>query len=548
MNPPAAEHNIAHALVRQAAARPEALAVRSPRSFNYRELDQDSARLAGALRATGITTGMSTLLMVPPGPDFLSLTYALFKCGAVVVLIDPGMGRSQLLGCIRQTRPRALVGIPRAQAASLLHREAFAELAARVTVGRRWCWGGETLRGLRCADWAPLAPHPVTPDTPGAILFTTGSTGPPKGVVYNHGHFTAQVELIRTGYGITPGDIDLPIFAPFALFSVAMGMSVVFPDLDPIRPAAADPARIIDQIQRHQVSFSFGTPTLWARIGQHARERGLRLPSLRRVLMAGAPVRASIHDDLLGGVLSEGARTHTPYGATEALPVCDITGAEVLRETAARTARGAGICVGRPLPGMAVEIMPITDGPVETWEGVRNLPPEAIGEIVVHGPVVTAQYHDLPEQTRRAKIPGTVIRHRMGDAGYLDGEGRLWFCGRVAQRVQTVEGTLYPVRCEAIFNAHPDVQRAALVGLGDPPAQTPAIIIEPRHRLSTRRRRELARELLTLAQAHPVTMRIGLVYFHPRFPTDIRHNAKIFRERLKAWAQEQGPAGAWPGP
>jgi acyl-CoA synthetase (AMP-forming)/AMP-acid ligase II len=359
------------------------------------------------------------------------------------------------------------------------------------------------------------------------------------------------VDLIRNHYGITENDVDMPAFPLFALFSVGMGMSVVIPRLDPSNPASADPAKIVSAIRDKSVTFTFGSPAIWRKVSAYCRDNRITLPTLKKVLMAGAPVRDEIHQRLLGGILPEGAVTHTPFGATEALPVCDMTGAEVLAETAQMTRAGRGYCVGRPLPGIGVEIIGIDDGPIEAWDESLKTPAGEVGEIVVNGPVVTKEYFRLPEQTRLAKIrdPQTgVIRHRMGDVGYIDEKGRLWFLGRKNHRVVTEDGTLFTIAVEAIFNNHPEVFRSALVGAGSAPRQTPVIIIELNKRarqaaplLGARQRDEqkIAEELLDMAAKSQVAVAVKRLLFHPAFPTDARHNAKIFREKLKVWAESK---------
>jgi len=257
--------------------------------------------------------------------------------------------------------------------------------------------------------------------------------------------------------------------------------------------------------------------------------------------MAGAPVPAAVHECLLRRVLAAGAETHTPYGATEALPVCSITGNEILAETDGSSRVGAGICVGQPVPGVTLRIIRITDEAIPEWDESRCLKPGEIGEIVVKGPMVTPAYFGLPEATAKAKIrDGDAIWHRMGDAGCLDDRGRVWFCGRKSHRVPTAAGVLFTVPCEAIFNQHPDVFRSALVGIptGND-SREPVMIIEaakgkfPRTRGG---RDRFTKELLELGAANPKTAGIQRVLFREVFPVDIRHNAKIRREDLAAWA------------
>jgi acyl-CoA synthetase (AMP-forming)/AMP-acid ligase II len=238
-------------------------------------------------------------------------------------------------------------------------------------------------------------------------------------------------------------------------------------------------------------------------------------------------------------LLSPGVQVFTPYGATESLPVCNIGSNEILLETRGRTAEGAGVCVGWPVNGMSVKIIRISDEPIAEWSDDLLLPAGQIGEIVVQGPVVTRSYHNRPEQTALAKISesaGGRFWHRMGDLGYFDEKGRLWFCGRKAHRVATAAETLYTIPCEAVFNQHPAVFRTALVGVGPAGQARPVLCIELKKDAGVVDEARLQRELLEMAQARPHTRAIQTFLVHPAFPVDVRHNSKIFREKLAAWA------------
>jgi len=511
--------------------------------LTFAELEALSNRYAHALTAAGIERDMRTLLMVRPGFDFIALVFALFKVGAVPVMIDPGMGARRMLECIRQVDLQAFVGIPPAQVMRVLKPGPFRGVRHVVTVGRRWFWGGASLAGLAACGADSFEPAATTADEAAAILFTSGSTGPAKGVVYEHGTFDAQVRLIQSHYGIEPGEVDLPAFPLFALFNTAMGMTSVIPEMDASRPAKVNPAYIVEAIRDHGVTNTFGSPAIWKRVSAYCVERGIKLPTLRRILVAGAPVPPSVISRL-HHVLNDEADVHTPYGATESLPVSSISGRELLAGAMEKTRRGAGFCVGDALPEIDVRVIHVTDDPIAAWSDDLMLPVGEAGELAVSGPVVTKAYFGLPEETAGAKVAdGTRVWHRIGDIGYRDADGRLWFCGRKAHRVVTVEGTMFTVCCEAIFNEHENVARSALVGLGPRGRQEPVIVIEPAGgRLPDDARRAAMREeLLRLGAASPLTASIRRLLFHPAFPVDVRHNAKINRERLAAWASEQRP-------
>ncbi len=232
-----------------------------------------------------------------------------------------------------------------------------------MTVGPRWAWGGTTLAALRRTDPNRFQPPEIDARDDAAIIFTTGSTGPPKGVRYAHGNFAAQVQQLQQFYQIQPGEIDLPGFPLFALFNCAMGVTTVIPDMDPRRPAQVDPQRLVTAIDDWQVSQAFGSPAIWNVVGQFCEQQQIQLPSLRRVLSAGAPVPPHVLARMKRAIAPDGD-VHTPYGATESLPVASISASEVLQTTAAQTARGAGTCVGRRFPNIQWRVIRIDEQPI----------------------------------------------------------------------------------------------------------------------------------------------------------------------------------------
>ena len=504
----------------------------------FRELDQLSDRLAAGMRRIVITPGTRIVLMVRPGIEFIALTYALFKAGAVVVLIDPGMGPKRVFRCLDQVEPEGFVAISPVQALRTLSVGRFPKARFNVTVGRRWFWGGPTYANLAAEDAARFEIAPTRSTDPAAIIFTSGSTGPAKGVVYEHGMFAAQVDELREYYGIASGGLDLPGFPLFALFNAAMGMTTVIPEMDPTRPAQVDPEKIVRAILNERVTQGFGSPAIWKRVGPWCEARQVNLPSLQRVFSAGAPVPVDVLASMKKALTSPGAEMHTPYGATEALPVCSISATEVLSCTAARTRAGAGTCVGHPFPGIRLKIIRISDAPLADISLTQELPVGEIGEIIVRGSVVTREYFRQPEGTKAAKISdGDGFWHRMGDVGYLDAEGALWFCGRKGHRVETGSGTIFTDCVEPVFNTHPRVARCALVGVGRRPDQVPVIVIEAEGRVTLA---DIEPELRQIAQSHDTTRSIERFLVYPgSLPVDVRHNIKINREALTLWATKK---------
>jgi len=507
--------------------------------LTFSQLDRASDRLAHGLEGVGISRGTRTVLMVTPGIDFFVLTFALFKSGAVPVVVDPGMGIKRMVQCLGETEPEAFIGVAKAHLVRLLFRRPFKSVKTFVTVGHRWFWRGYTLKqlGRESEQSYPIAK--TLKDETAAILYTTGSTGPAKGVIYTHGIFDAQIRQIQNHFQIGLDEIDLPTFPLFALFDPALGMTAVIPDMDPTKPGFVDPKKIHKAIEDHGVTNMFASPALLDRVGRHGKENGIRHRSLRRVVSAGAPVYPD-NIERFSALLHENAEIHTPYGATEGVPVISIGSREILADTRALTEEGYGLCIGRPLEGLEVRVIGISDDPIPKWSDDLVVPDREIGEIAAKGELITRHYLNHPRAESLAKIPdGNDVWHRYGDLGWRDSKGRIWFCGRKDHRVVAGEDTLFTVPCESIFNAHPDVFRSALVGVGTRPKQVPVMCIERDRERKGRPKRQIRKELLVMANQHELTSNIDTFLFHSGFPVDIRHNAKIFRERLAVWAERK---------
>lgn len=554
--------NVAAHLVRMAADHPSQVAIYFPRRrvkpegesehirITFAELNADVDAIAHGLAAAGIIRGTRTALMVPPSLDFFAITFALFKIAAVPILIDPGMGVWNLGKCLAEAEPEAFIGIAKAHAARRVLGWGRKTVRTSVNV-RRWRFFCHTslarLRKVGKSHGGYLIPD-VARDEPAAILFTSGSTGVAKGAVYTHGNFAAQVDILKATYGIEPGEIDLCTFPLFALFGPALGMTCIIPDMNATRPASIDPRKAIAQIRQFRVTNMFGSPAVIRRLADYNRQHvdlasSQLLATLRRVISAGAPASIPVIEEF-SKLLPASAQVFTPYGATEALPVANIGSREILGETRQLTEQGKGVCVGRPVIGMEVHVIRITDQPIPEWDESLRLPPGAVGEFVVRGPVVTRRYYNRSDATKLAKIrdpqTGDVL-HRMGDVGYLDEQGRLWFCGRKSHRVETPSGTLFTDMVEPIFNALPGVFRTALVGVMREGAAYPVLCVEladgriPRASDAI----SLCNALAETAKSQPHTRAIKTFLFRRSFPMDVRHNSKIFREKLAVWADKK---------
>ncbi|MCK5881845.1 MAG: AMP-binding protein [Sinobacterium sp.] len=515
--------------------------------INFKTLDERSDFIAHALNAYGIKKGMKAVLMVTPSIDFFALTFALFKAGIIPILVDPGMGIKNLKQCFIESQPDVFIGIPKAQLARKLFSWGKGSIKIALTVGGNEVvsrvFGQKTLEKI-LQEFPSSTAYPMVnflADDMSAMLFTSGSTGSPKGVVYTNSMFEAQINALKHDYAIKSGERDLATFPLFSLFGPGLGMASIVPEMDASKPIKANPEYIFAAIEKYQCSNLFANPALIEVLGQAGKQKKHKLKSLTRVISAGAPATLpSIA--IFSQMLNESVEIITSYGATESLPITKI-GSKALLESAGITNKGGGICVGEPVEGVELAIIKITDDNIASWSHVLDsglcLGKNQIGEIVVKGPMVSKAYYARDSASRAAKITdGEAIRHRMGDLGYIDEQGRLWMCGRKSHRVETTTEVFYSIPCERIFNTHAEVKRTALVAVIKLGIVQPVLCVEL-EKNSKLPQHKLFEELAQIGASYSQTKTITQFIVHPNFPVDIRHNAKIFREKLAVWAQKE---------
>ncbi len=510
--------------------------------LTFGELKSLVTQYERGLMAQGLAPRDRVLMLCPPGIDFLALSLAVMGRGAVPVYVDPGIGKEKLLRCIADASPDAFIGSPKAHLLRLIYRKLFKRLKfSLVVTDFPFVPGATTTTGvLRRFSDAPILPE-GTIDNTAMIAFTSGATGTPKGVVFSNEMLAAQLEIFSRDFGFKPGTLDLPLLTIFSLYNVALGVGSVFVKLNPGKPLDLNPREILRIIKALGVRSSFGSPTLWDRISRYAETTRTTLEPMERVLMAGVAVPRSVRQRL--SVLMPSGMSYTPYGATEALPVTQVSSAELEEHSDERAVSGErGVYVGKWVSGVTVKVIPVTLGAIEQLGHIVECKIGEVGEIIVSGASVSKRYLSRPDANRAGKIPDSdTIWHRMGDCGYIGKDGGLYFCGRVAHRQLHDGKALYAVPTEQIFSAHGEVHRAALVGIkhsADPVAQSvPAIVVEPfpEHFPTTPEAEQRLRKELT-ALANSAGLPPMEIFFHPRFPVDGRHNAKVFNDQLGEWA------------
>ena len=502
------------------------------RSISWDLLVRRVHELAVGLAEHGVAPGDRVALLVPPGADLTAAAHACWRAGASVVVADPGLGAAGLARALRGAHPAHVVGaLPGLTLAAALGIPGSRIATGPVPPGLRRVLGSPvglaTLarRGRALLDGGAALPVEAGPDDEAAVLFTSGATGPAKGVVYRHRQARAQLAALRAAYGITGDDRLVAAFPPFALYGPALGIPSAVPEVR--KPGALTAAALARAVAAVDATIVFASPAALRTVvataaGLDAGQRGA-LAGVRRVVSAGAPVPAALLH-ALRGVLPNAA-AHTPYGMTEALPVTDVALAEI-----DAAGPGNGVCVGRPLPGVDVAVIPLTT------DGELTREPGVTGEISVAAPHVKDRYDQLwAVQRRSAREAG---RHRTGDVGHLDAEGRLWVEGRLVHVVDTAAGPVTPVGIEQRVEAIDGIASAAVVGVGPAGTQQVVVVVVAEPGIAARRTGAplLAVAPLTSAVRAVAGVSVAAVLVADALPVDIRHAAKIDRTRVAAWA------------
>lgn len=487
----------------------------------FAELQRRVEGIARGLAEAGLVPGDRVAMLTPPGIDLVAAVYGVWRAGGVTVIADRGLGLRGLRAAVRGARPAWVIGPPAAIAASRLLR--WTPGARRITVGSRRAPGSVARLDELERSTGALPPEP-TGEQPAAVLYTSGATGPAKGVRYRHGQLAAQRDALAATYGITAGDRLVAAFAPFALYGPALGITSTIPDVDVTTPGALTAEAFGAACASIGATIAFASPAALANV---LRTGGTspdpRAAGLRLVLSAGAPVPVATLRQVAQRL--PGAEAHTPYGMTECLPVADISLDEI-----DRAGLGRGVCVGHPVRGAHVMIAALGFDATAT---VVALAPGATGEVLVRTPWLSDGY-DRRWRTERDARPtdstGTVW-HRTGDVGHVDAEGRLWIEGRTVHVVHTVHGPVTPVPVEVAVEALAGIERVAAVGVG--PAgcqQLVVVVVAPGD--AALAPADVTAEVRAAVDWAPV----AAVLTAPSLPVDIRHNTKIDRAEVAAWA------------
>ena len=486
--------------------------------------------VAAGLAASGVKAGDRVALLVPPSADLTAAVYAVWRAGAVIVVADRGLGSLRMARALRSARADHVVGTAAGLALARVAKVPGTRIAAGPVsraamraLGARW----------RLVDLARIGRSSHLPAEPGpddecAVVFTSGATGPPKGVVYRHRQLQAQLELVRSTYGLTGDDRFVAAFAPFALLGPGLGIASSVPDIDVTAPATLTAGALADAVSAVGATVVFASPAalrgVHASAGDLTRAQRMSLGGVRLLISAGAPVPASLLRALRE--VLPAAAAHTPYGMTEAMPVTDISLPQI--EAAGP---GNGVCVGRPLAGVEVAVSAVSR--LGTADAPPASEPGVTGEVCVRAAHVKDRYDALWATERdSSRDPG---RHRTGDVGHLDAEGRLWIEGRLGHVVTTSSGVVTPVGPEQRVQGLPAVDAAAVVGVGPVGIQQVVVVVVPEGPAPSPRS-PVAGLALTDAVRAVAGVEVAAVLLAAGLPVDIRHASKVDRSRLAAWA------------
>lgn len=494
----------------------------------YKEILDETQRFLHGLETGRCTPGSTAALLTPPSADFFPFALALLKFGIIPIILDPAVGLKKVGEILEESKPEIFVGNELTHALRILFGWGRKSVKHNLTINH--------FSRFRLQEPSSIVHRPSSERA--AIIYTSGSTGLPKGAIYTQENLTAQLELLKNTFQISPDEIDLPAFPLYALIDLLLGVTSVIPDISFPVPGKTDPAKVIHAIQKFNVTNMFASPVVLNLLSSFAENnnsssRPIILSSLKRIITAGAPATIDLQKRFRN-LLADHTSLFGIYGATESLPIAKVESRDVfaLEE---KTKNGAGICLGKPIEGVTVRIIPITDEPIEEWQDSLTVKPNVVGEITVQSPATTREYLNRPTSNRISKIEyrGDII-HRMGDVGYFDDEGRLWYCGRKSHRVQTKDNVLFTEQIENIFNAHPQVYRTALVGVDS----EPVLWVELEKRVHVNEDK-IRRELMDMAMHHSQASKIKNFLYTKKIPTDVRHNSKIIREELTTLAKKR---------
>ncbi|WP_399934276.1 long-chain fatty acid--CoA ligase [Streptomyces kanamyceticus] len=408
-------------------------------ALTYAGLHSRTLRLAHALRARGVRRGDRVAHLGPNHPAFLETFFATGALGAVFVPLNT-----------RLSGPEIAYQLADAGACTLVHSPAHTALVAGLrqagqapSLGCVIEVGAEYEELLDGSTEEPLD-EAVAADDVCLLMYTSGTTGRPKGAMLTHANLTWNAVNVLVDADLTADAVALvcaPLFHAAALGMLAL--PVFLKGGTCVLVESFDPAQTLDLVEEHGVSVTFGVPTMYERLAREPRWDAADLSSLRILMCGGAPVPTP----LIEAYARRGLAFQQGYGMTEASP-----GALYLdAEHAARKAGTAGV------PHFFTDVRVVRP----------DLSPAAVGEtgeVLVRGPHVMAGYWQLPNETAAAFADGWF---RTGDAARVDADGFVTIADRLKDMIISGGENVYPAEVESALLAHPDVLECAVIGVPD---------------------------------------------------------------------------------
>ncbi|WP_192876314.1 long-chain-fatty-acid--CoA ligase [Rhizorhabdus dicambivorans] len=407
-----------------------------------------SIAMASALLGLGVKPGDRVVTILGNSIDALLLIHAASRTGIVCVPLNWRLAPREWVGMIEDAGARVVIADP-------AHGEALEAAGGRpeVAICSRGALPGWLSLDELVERAAPgLPPVPVTDEAAVLQLYTSGTTGKPKGAMISHRGVVANIGQIELATGSSaPGQRSLhvlPMFhiagAVFALRAMAHGETLVI-------LAAADPAVLLRTIVEERIAHMFIVPTLIQMMLRQPEIAGMRFPHLRQIMYGASPIAEHVLVEAMGVF---GCAFLQGFGMTElSCAGTFLSEADHVRALSDRPELLAS--AGRALPGTELRIVDA---------GGRACAPGEIGEILIRGPQVFPGYWKLPEATATALRDGWL---HSGDAGSLDEEGYLFIRDRLKDMIVSGGENVYPAEVEAVLHQHPQIAEASVIGVPD---------------------------------------------------------------------------------
>ncbi len=522
-----AKHSAGHPAIIQSQTAFLGLGKTKEEICSFDELEKKINIFANAFSEEGINAQDRVLVFIPPCIELIATVFALFKIGATPVFIDPGMGIDKLLENIQKTKATALIAISKAILLQKMKGKFFTSIKTIINVDGGLI--GKSLKKIVKNKSNMFESYTYSKNDIAAILFTSGATGPSKGVEYSMEMFVEQTKALKELFSLSAEQRDMSGFPLFALYSLSIGLTTYLSEsIDARRPAETNGKKLAAELVKHNVSFANGSPSIWISLAKYLKAKKKTIPNLKKLAMFGAPISHELIKDLRDTLPN--CTVYTPYGATESLPVSVITDEMILGDTFRDTQSAKGVCVGYLHSSVDLDIRNTND--------YSEIGEYKVGEIYINSKMTSKQYFENEDANKKSKLDKSgKLYHFIGDLGYQDRWGRLWYLGRSSHVLKVGSESIYSIEIEGLLNSHPKIEKSALVKVRD--EVSVAIIVKEKKTMGDLEKEELFEELRVFGKNYPKVQLIKNFYVVDTFPVDTRHNIKIDRILLGKSLEEK---------